>query len=158
MPSAHELLVSLAVALVVLVLFVLVRARVKRNRTPQRTSARGPANLSFTCAGCEEQFTHTKRTLGAWEKGTRRFFCNACHTKWRASHPTQPVQGTGIRAVARPPYSSRSEESAHSAGSHLHSHSANRPPRAASGSGCLGAALLLIAIPIALVVAIVQYA
>ena len=159
MPAALELLVPLAVALIVIVLFVLARGRTRQNRAPERQSARGPANLSFICAGCDEQFTHTKRTLGAWEKGTRKFYCNACHTKWRTSHPTEPVQGTATgRAVAQQPRPAQASESPPSLGSRLHSSSSNHSPRARAGSGCLGAALLLLAIPVAVVVLIVQYA
>ena len=157
MPIAVELLIPLGVALVVIVQFVLVRAKAKRNRARERPSVRSPANLNFVCAGCEGRFTHTKRTLGAWEKGARRFYCNACHREWRTSHPAQPAQETGSPVIARRPNSTRTAESPHFAGSNLNSHSVNRSPRAASGSGCLGVALLLIAIPVALAFAIAQY-
>jgi hypothetical protein len=159
MPTTRELLVPLAVALVVVILFVLARRKTRQNRAPERQSARGPANLNFICAGCEEQFTHTKRTLGAWHKGTRKFFCNACHTKWRTSHPTQPVQGTAsARAVAQPPRAAQASESPPSLGSRIHSPSSYPSPRARAGSGCLGAALLILAIPVAVVFLVVQYA
>jgi hypothetical protein len=40
-----------------------------------------PANLRYTCAGCAGQFTHSRRTLSAREKGAKSFYCNACHTR-----------------------------------------------------------------------------
>ena len=84
-----EVLVTLAAVLVVVVLLLSLRARAARNCNSERPVSRGPANLRFVCAGCEVRFDHTRRTLGAWEKGTRRFYCNACHTKWRGSQPAQ---------------------------------------------------------------------
>lgn len=44
-------------------------------------TAPAPANLRYTCAGCSGQFTHSRRTLSARDKGAKSFFCNACHTR-----------------------------------------------------------------------------
>jgi len=87
-------LIAAVVALVVLVggLWVL-RARTKRTRNVGRPVSGGPKSLRYTCAGCSQQFTHSRRTLGAWTKGTRQFYCNACHTKSRGSHPAPAAQG-----------------------------------------------------------------
>jgi hypothetical protein len=95
--------------------------------------------MYFTCTGCSEQFTHTKRTVAAWEKGSRRVFCDACHKKWRNARPPRtapprseivsPRATAGIRTVpshpAKPHYSADS----------------NAP------GGCLGVVLLLLLIP-----------
>lgn len=40
-----------------------------------------PTKLRYTCAGCSGQFTHSRRTLAAREKGAKSFYCNACHTR-----------------------------------------------------------------------------
>lgn len=46
-----------------------------------RREAPAPTNLRYTCAGCAGQFTHSRRTLSAREKGAKSFYCNACHTR-----------------------------------------------------------------------------
>lgn len=150
-----ELLFGTGAALFVALLVVLFfRARTAaQRRVVARPATRGPATLRFTCARCTEQFNHTKRTLGAWEKGTRRFYCNACHGKWRDAQPTPTVQETGAygeagrRSEAVPAFG---KVSARNAGPYA--------GRAGSGKGCLGAIVLLIAVPFAFVLVIVQYA
>ncbi len=63
-----------------------------RTRGPTRTGTRGPADLRFTCAGCGQKFTHSRRTIRTWEQGGRRFHCKACHTKRHGnSGPRPPV-------------------------------------------------------------------
>lgn len=154
-----ELLIPLGAALFVVVLLLLLRARAARNRGGQRVVSRGPANLRFVCAGCEGQFNHSRRTLGAWEKGTRRFYCNPCHTKWRASHPAQPAQPVRAGATETTgshPRTRRSEPA--SVGSGSTSRTRFQAARSGSGSGCLGTVLLLVAVPIALGFLAVQYA
>jgi hypothetical protein len=77
-----------AIAVAVLVIGVLLRRwRATRTRNVGRPVSGGPANLRFVCAGCSQQFTHSRRTLTAWEAGTRRFLCNACHTLRRGLRP-----------------------------------------------------------------------
>lgn len=153
-----EVLVALAAGLVVVVLLLFLRARAVRNRSSQRSVSRGPANLRFICAGCEGQFNHTRRTLGAWEKGTRRFYCNACHTKWRGSHPAQPTQSTTTQSAGAGAGSLRREERAPAGGSFSASRRDIRPAHSGSGGGCLGTAILLVAVPVALAFVVVQYA
>ncbi|MBL0730357.1 hypothetical protein [Piscinibacter sp. HJYY11] len=46
-----------------------------------RRNVPAPANLRYTCAGCAGQFTHSRRTLSAREKGAKSFYCNACNTR-----------------------------------------------------------------------------
>jgi len=88
MQLSPELLFAAAIAAAVFLIGLLyLRARTKRTRSVGLRVAGGPANLRFTCAGCSGEFTHSRRTLAAWQKGTRKFFCNACHTKWQGSHP-----------------------------------------------------------------------
>jgi len=79
-------LIAAAVAVVVIVAGLLIqRAGGRRTRNVGRPVSDGPANLRFTCAGCKQQFTHSRRTLGAWRSGTRGFQCNACHTRSRGA-------------------------------------------------------------------------
>lgn len=153
-----EVLAALAAALVVVVLLLFLRTSAARNRSSQRPVSRGPANLRFVCAGCEGQFNHTRRTLGAWEKGTRRFYCNACHAKWRGSHPVQPVQSNTTQSAGVGVGSSRREERAPAGGSFFSSRRDLQSARSGSGSGCLGAAIILVALPVALAFVVVQYA
>ena len=151
MQITPELLVGLGIAIAIALVLLVFRARATRRTRFERPVSRGPADLRFTCAGCSEQFTHTRRTLGAWEKGTRRFYCNACHKKWRGSQPIPPSQSN------KPASAPRSREYIASRNSAQPSVS-QRTVRSRSGSGCLGIAVLLIAVPVAVVLAIVQYA
>ena len=82
MQFTPELLFAAAIAAVAFLAGVLVlRGRAKRTRSVGLRVAGGPANLRFTCKGCSGQFTHSRRTLHAWHKGARQFYCKACHTK-----------------------------------------------------------------------------
>jgi hypothetical protein len=72
-----------AVAFLAGVLFL--RARARRTRSVGRKVEGGPTNLRFTCVGCSGKFTHSRRTISSWQKGNRRFYCNACHTKSRGA-------------------------------------------------------------------------
>ena len=154
-----ELLVGLGAALFAAFLIALfLRARITRRRVAERPASRGPASLRFTCARCAEQFHHTKRTFGAWEKGTRRFYCNACHGKWRDAQPTPPTKETGAATFGMYGEAGRRGEAATPFGK-ASTRSAG-PYSAPSGSskGCLGVAVLLIAVPVVFVLIIVQYA
>ena len=152
-----EVLVALAAAaLVVVVLLLFLRARAARNRSSQRPVSRGPNNLWFVCAGCEGQFNHTRRTISAWEKGTRRFYCNACHTKWRGSHPAQSAQGTMTQSAGAGSW--RTQARATAGGSFSTSRRDFQQAHSGSGGGCLGAAILLLAVPVAVAFVVVQYA
>jgi len=91
MQLTPEFVLAGAVAAVVFLAGILyLRARAKRTRSVGWKASRGPGNLRFTCAGCSQQFTHSRRTLVAWRKGERKFLCKACHTKGQASHSTRP--------------------------------------------------------------------
>lgn len=76
-----ELLAGLIGAVMFVLGLLFLRARANRTRNVGRPVPHGPANLRFKCAGCSQQFTHSRRTLAEWRKGGRQFHCNACHTK-----------------------------------------------------------------------------
>lgn len=87
--------IAVIVVAVILVALVLLLRRPGTRRSPSR----GPNNLHFVCAGCKGQFTHTKRTVGAWERGSRRFFCNSCHQSWRQANPGAPAVPSAPRVA-----------------------------------------------------------
>jgi DNA-directed RNA polymerase subunit RPC12/RpoP len=136
----------LIIALVVVGLFVVTRKRSSRPdpTTGTSTRSRGPTSLHYVCAGCSAQFTHSRRTIGAWEKGTRRFFCSNCHTKWRDKQPPREVQASAVRnqgqehTVLRPTRSSGP----------LPAPQTSRPSLAPARSGCLTVVVVLVAIPV----------
>jgi hypothetical protein len=138
MRMAPELVAGVVTVVVALVGLLLRRGRGRRTRTVGRPVSGGPSNLRYTCAGCSQQFTHSRRTLGAWKKGTRQFYCNACHTKWRSARPAPP----GSR-MPQPDGRGRGGPS----GAH-----------AGSGSGCLGVTLLLVVVPLVIVAVVTRYA
>ena len=151
-----ELLVSAGVALAVGLMLFVFRARAARTTKLERPTYCGPANLSFVCAGCSEQFTHTRRTLGAWERGTRRFYCNVCHKKWRGLQPPQSRQSNEHASVGAEISAERGREQVASRNLSQPSVS-HRAAKSGSSSGCLSITVLLIAVPLAVVVATVQY-
>ena len=134
----------LILTLVVVGLLVVTRKRSHRPDPANSTRSRGPASLHYVCAGCSAQFTHSRRTIGAWEKGTRRFFCSNCHSKWRdnklprdvpvSASPTQRRETAILR-----PSRSTSQNSAPQV---------SRPSLAPARSGCLTVIVVLVAIPI----------
>jgi hypothetical protein len=128
----------------VVVVLLLARANSARKRRANPSTARGPSNLHFVCAGCGDQFTHTKRTVAAWEKGTRRFFCNSCHRSWRETRP-EPPNPAGLSARTSAPSRSRSSQPA--------SHTGVAPTR----SGCLSVLVVLVVLPVTLYV-VAKYA
>ena len=145
-PMRTEVVIAavLILTLVVVGLLVITRRRSHRPDPANLTRSRGPASLHYVCAGCSSQFTHSRRTIGAWEKGTRRFFCSNCHTKWRDKQPPRgvppsasPTQGRET-AILRPSRST-SQNSAPQA---------SRPSLAPARSGCLTVIVVLIAKPI----------
>jgi hypothetical protein len=151
----------LAVGLVgfaVLIVFVAILVLRSRNGHKQPSSpriTRGPDNLHFVCAGCGGQFTHTKRTVAAWEKGTRRFFCNSCHRSWRQAQPASPAQPAHpVRAEpAARPASASAQTSMPSRGlSHTVRH-----VRTGRRSGCLTVLVVLVALPVTIYV-VARYA
>ena len=154
---SNTVLLAIGGALVAAILLVaLTRGRAKQDHTSTRPASKGPADMQFVCAGCAQQFAHTKRTIAAWGKGTRRLFCNACHQKWRGSRPPvehQSVPVSSARASSPGGAFARSsdrarhstEESSSSRGRVRH---AAEEPR----SGCLGVIVLLVVLPIILFV------
>jgi hypothetical protein len=154
--SGNMLLIIGGALIGIIFLIAVVRARTKQTRKTTRPTSRGPASLQFTCAGCSQQFTHTKRTVAAWEKGTRRFFCNACHQKWRGSRPPQEAQVSApVGSPGQVPQSvpvSPARKSA-TAGAFAKSSVQSRYSPAESRSGCLGVAVLFIVLPVIFLVA-----
>lgn len=149
-----ELIAAVVAAAVFVAGIFFFRARTKRTRNVGRPVSGGPANLRYTCAGCSQQFTHSRRTLGAWDRGTRQFYCNACHTKWRGSHTAKVSQGDSSKSGGKVADGRRSP-SRSTAGTPRHSASQSNRPR--PGSGCLGMMVLFLAIPTSVVVVVVQY-
>lgn len=124
MQWSPELVFAAAVGAAAFLLGILwVRGRGKRTRSVGLKVKRGPADLRFLCAGCGGRFTHSRRTLAAWEHGARSFRCNACHTR---------SLGEGA-----PPLSSY-------------------VPKPPARFGCLGVAVLLVAVPVGACVAWLQ--
>ncbi len=143
------------VAIIPLVVFA--KNKSKRTTARPRPLSSGPSNVRFECAGCSQQFTHTKRTVAAWEKGTRRFFCNTCHKKWRDSHPPQESQAVrpaySHDQTLQPPVVSSSRNSTCTGGFAQPNTRTSNVPRE-SRSGCLGVAVLFVVLPVILFVAI----
>jgi|GEM_PF-628959 len=99
---APTLIVGLAIAALVAVLFFRLARRAKQTKVP-RLIARGPVNVIYICAICSVQVTHTRRTLAAWDKGSRKFFCDTCHEKWREAQTARGPTGQLPPSVAPEP-------------------------------------------------------
>ncbi len=83
MPIKFEVLGALGGVLALMLLLLLfLRARRRKLSGAGTGRPSGPANSRFICASCARQFPHSKRTLKAWDKGSRRFFCALCHAAW----------------------------------------------------------------------------
>ena len=158
MHLSMELLAGIATAILVLLALVVLRKRGGKTPSHRTAISRGPSNLRFICNGCSSQFPHSKRTIGAYEKGSRSFFCNSCHSKWRETNPANPAVP---RANAKSKPSEGTANVGRSAGNSDVRSSFNQNIRQTpiqSGSGCLGATLLIIAIPIVLIAIGARYA
>ena len=83
-----EWLIGLIV-LVGVVALAAARLSGSKKRQYQKSDFSGPQSVRFTCAKCSKEFNHTRRTIAAWEKGSRRIFCNGCHKKWIDSRPAR---------------------------------------------------------------------
>jgi len=153
-----ELLAALIAAAIFVVGLLFLRGRANRTRNVGRPVSGGPTNLRFTCAGCSQQFTHSRRTLGAWEKGTRRFYCNACHTKWLGSRPSQSTQRSGPAGSGAQGPGGRASQSPSSARTPPVKGNRARSDRAASATGCLGVVVVLITLPAVVVIMVSRYA
>ena len=158
MHLSMELLAGIATAILVLLGLVVLRKRGGKTPSHRTATSRGPSNLRFICKGCSSQFTHSKRTIGAYEKGSRSFFCNLCHSKWRETNPAKP---SGQHANVKAEPSVETVNVGRSVGNSDVRGSFNQNIRQSpiqSRSGCLGAALLIVAIPIALITMAARYA
>ena len=134
----------LILTLVVVGIFVVTRRRSNGRNPATSTRSRGPASLHYVCAGCSAQSTHSRRTIGAWEKGTRRFFCSDCHTKWRDKQPPRDVQSS-----ASPTQGRERALSQLSGSTSLNSVSnISRPRLVPARSGCLTVIVVLVAVPV----------
>ena len=136
-----ELVAAVAGAVVLVLLLVAWRFRSRRRGGAERSVARGLSNMRFVCARCSGQFTHTKRTVAAWEKGSRKVFCDACHGKWRNAQPqpqhsSHPANPNAAREYTAPQEASRTSLSSYR-------------PRFESRSGCLGIIVFVVVVPIA---------
>jgi hypothetical protein len=157
MPFSDNMLLIIGGALVAIIfLIALVRSHSKQTHKTTRPTSRGPASMQFVCAGCSQEFTHTKRTVAAWEKGTRRFFCNACHQKWRGSRPPQePLVNGPVSSSSQAPQPAQVSpvNASTAARAFAKSSAQTRYSRAESRSGCLGVTVLFIVLPVIFFVA-----
>lgn len=155
MDFSPELFAVLVAALAFVAGLVIVRTRGRQTRTKGgRARVRGPANLRFTCANCTKQFTHSRRTLLAYEQGSRQFFCNACHTRWRGSQSVLQNRTHGPGELLARREAQRAEQDKLSEAA---KRVAAPSPDAARRRGCLGAVALLVAAPAVLAWAVVHY-
>ena len=141
MQLSAELAAAVAALVAVAVGFAIWRRSSGRSSAAKTPSFRGPTSMHFTCAGCSGQFPHTKRTVAAWEKGSRRVFCDACHKSWRNARPPKVRSSSPAEnAVHRPAAGTFTPTRPAAA------HSSNNTGR----SGCLGVVLLLLLVPVVL--------
>lgn len=142
--------IALVAALLLVGVLALARRRGRSNQRLPSARLRAPRDLQFVCAGCSQRFPHTKRTVGAFERGTTRLFCNACHGKWVSDRPREQrpvaVEERSLREVRGCTYAAESHSQSGA------SHSSPSPSRVRAPSGCLGTALVLISVPLVLVI------
>ena len=87
-----DIYVAFGVIVIAGLIWLVRSKRVAHAPRARLTPYTGPTNVHYICAGCANQFAHTKRTIAAWQKGIRRITCNTCHKKWRDSLPSdQPA-------------------------------------------------------------------
>ena len=79
--SPETLFAAAVTAVAFLAGLLYLRRRARRTRSVGLKVVGGPKSMRFKCAGCSGQFTHSRRTLGSWERGNRTFYCKACQTK-----------------------------------------------------------------------------
>lgn len=63
-----------------LIAVVIVAQVVIRRVIPKR-----PAASTFRCARCQAIASHDDRTVFAWTRGERDFYCDACNDAWLAN-------------------------------------------------------------------------
>jgi hypothetical protein len=154
------LIVGIAGAILLLVVVVAFVRKCSANAPSsiRRSQLSGPDNLNYVCAGCGGLFPHSRRTIAAWERGTRRFYCNVCHKKWRDQQPppdTSPPFRAPVQSERSLPSSVRAPVPSgrplpSSAGAYT-----TTPARAQSAaasrsgrSGCLPVVVLAILLPV----------
>ena len=145
-----EIVAAAVGLLVALVAVVAWRKSAVRSSSTSGRVFRGPSEMHFTCARCSAQVTHTKRTIAAWEKGSRRIFCDACHKKWRNAQPPREAPngaggGVASRAGAVTTARALSSEASTSRTQYPAYASETKAPR-----GCLGVALIMVLVPTAI--------
>ena len=138
--TSTQLALAAALAVVVVALIFTSRSKHSRSGGPERSTSRGPASLNFSCARCSTQTAHTRRTVNAWEKGSRQFFCNNCHKKWREAQPPSNAR----ESFASRPGSARMERQTPASTSRPSSRQQSHSP---AKSGCLGVLILMVAVP-----------
>jgi hypothetical protein len=68
-------------------------------------SMRNPKEKSFLCARCRQETDYTNRTIGAWRRGQKKFYCNACHQQWLRTHPPrETAERAGCLGVLAVPF------------------------------------------------------
>ena len=139
-------------AVVGVAILVIVIYSIKRHGETSRTQRGGsPPDVRFTCAKCSGLFPHTKRTVAAWKNGNRRIFCDDCHRKWLSAQPAgaKPArESTPVVSHAQSGTSSRQS---------ARGHSTSRYAGGETRRGCLGATILCVVCPVALLL-VVAYA
>jgi len=139
--QSNLLPIGISIGLVILVFFLW--SSKGKQQSSHRVRPRGPANIRYSCSKCAGEFTHTNRTISAWEKGSRQFFCNTCHKDWRTKNETANASSSNL-----PQRSITSRQSS------LHSsqtfNTSSATSRSKSPKGCLGVSILLVLIPSAI--------
>lgn len=83
--------------IVLVVIAVIVYALLKGGAS--KASKPNPSD-PYACSGCGVQVKHNRRTVSAWEKGARSFYCKSCHGKWREEQSSkQPAGCLGVLAL-----------------------------------------------------------
>ena len=138
---------ALLFAIVVVGLVVATRKRLNRPNPPTSTRTSGPANLHFVCAGCSAQVTHSRRTIGAWEKGYPPVLLQQLpHRVAQQATPARYSDQPALQAQSEKRTPSRSPGAASTS-------SARQAPRsglAPARSGCFTVIVVLVAIPTAI--------
>lgn len=80
-----------------------------------------PKEQHFTCRGCRQTAEYDVRTVAAWRAGFTQIYCKQCHSQWLRNKP---------KSATQPEYNSSISKTS-------------------GGAGCLGALLVLIAVPMA---------
>jgi hypothetical protein len=138
-----EIYIAIGVAVIVAAFLLARAARGKPSVRRPVSTYTGPASVNFQCAGCGQQFQHTKRTIAAWKKGFRRISCDRCHKNWRDTNPTPPL----VIEPVTPSLSRKSVQQDRRQRSARPEYVSNQPR-----SGCLGVVAFLIFIPAIFVV------